>query len=613
MLKPYKEELPVLTVNKIRNILNDIGIFVTEEYKQDGDYHTCRLEIANEKLKEFNIGTNGKGTSVEYCYASAYAEFMERLQNSILIKKSYYFSKYFEKASIFSDSLKSEDKLLDFLFDPEEKMLDMDKIIDDNYKMLSGALFIESKEELKDFVINTLNYKKAICVPFYNKTENKVDFLPLELLFLSTGSNGMCAGNTPEEALIQGIGEILERYTIREIHKNNITPPTIPHDYFSEYPIYDSIKKLENSGFEIIIKDFSLGKGLPVIGVIVINKEDNTYNVKVGSDPWPIIALERCLTELHQSFNGIRLIDKNGFGDYIEEKYQNIDRIEAEHINLRNIFTNASGHWPDSIIGERFSYEFEGLNFTLGRSNKTDLEYLTNLVEKLGSQVYIRDVSYLGFNSYYIITPGLSQQKTSKSDYNIFYNLYLQLKNLNNVNLLEEEELASLVNALEKSYVALKENHISFSEEFFYNTDKQAFDLELDLFLCMANYKLNNISKAYYYIDTYLKDKNKSAFLYFLACKDYLALKMQNKSENEMLIMLSKLYSKDLTLEVIGDMKDPSKIFKSFNLQSYFDSNNCNIEEFNYYPVSSILKKMQEIHLLNPIDQFGMSNIFYSN
>jgi uncharacterized protein YneF (UPF0154 family) len=36
MLKPYKEEKPLITINKIRAILNDIGIFVSEKFIQDG-------------------------------------------------------------------------------------------------------------------------------------------------------------------------------------------------------------------------------------------------------------------------------------------------------------------------------------------------------------------------------------------------------------------------------------------------------------------------------------------------------------------------------------------------------------------------------------------------
>ena len=608
--KPYKEISPITTVNRIRNILNEIGIFVSEEHKQDGEYHTCRLEIANRNLKKFKIGTNGKGTSIEYCYASAYAEFMERLQNNILLKKSYYFSKHFDIKSSFIKLLIKNKLRLDFLFDPAEKVLDMNEVIDTNERVFNTVLKLPSKRDLKTFLIDKLGYTNVICVPFYNKTDNKVSYLPLELLFLGSGSNGMCAGNTPEEALIQGICEILERHAIREIHKNRLTPPTIPLEYFKEYPIYNSILKLKEQGLKIFIKDFSLGKSLPVIAVIVVNEAKNTYNVKVGSDPWPITALERCLTELHQSFSGIRLINRNGAGDFIEDRYKTIDRTEAEHINLKNIFTNASGQWPNTIFEDNYSYKFQGLNFNLGKSNKLDFRFLTNLIENLGFHLYIRDVSYLGLNSYYVVIPGLSEQKTCISDYTIFYDLYYQLKNINNVTSLTKEELVAMVTTLEKSYIALKEGHINFKDELLFNTDEDALDLDVDVFLSMAYYKLNNSSKAHHYLNSYLKDKDRATYIYFFACKDYLELANQKKTKIEIQSFLSKIYSEELSEEVIEDMQEPEKIFKAYNLNSYFHCEKCNVDQFDYYPVASFLKKMEAMQFSSSIDQRQLSQLF---
>lgn len=612
MLKPYKEEKPLITINRIRSILNDVGIFVSEKFIQDGDYFTCRIVIANDNLMEFNIGTNGKGTSIEYAYASAYAEFMERLQNNVLIKASFFFSKYYNRDCVFKKQLKLENKELDFLFCPDEKMIEMTKIIDENYEILRKSFSINDKDELTDFIINTFKYAKAICIPFYNQKNNTTDYLPIDLLFYGTGSNGMCAGNTPEEALIQGVSEILERYAAMEIYINEITPPTIPHDYFKEYPIYNSLKKLEEKGLELIIKDFSLSKGLPVIGVIVIDKNSRKYNVKIGSDPWPIIALERCLTELHQSFFGIRLIDKCDYGDFIEkEKYNGLNSVEAEHINLTKIINNATGQWPDSIFSDDFTYEFTGLNFNLGKSNKSDLKYLLQLIDELGSQIYIRDVSYLGFNSYYIVAPGLSQDKRNKSAYALFNKLHVLIRNINNTSTLTKDELTSLVSLLEENYIAIKENYIEFEKIFFYNTDKEATDLTIDLFLSMASYKLGKIDKAYSYLKNYLKNKDVQDYLYFYACKDYLALLQNEKSTYEVQSYMTKIYDIDLAKEVIEDMQDANNIFKSYNLQSYFECNNCDIKEFKYFKVASILKNIENKHKAQTIDQMNLSKIFY--
>lgn len=610
MLKPYKAESPIITINKIRLLLSEIGIFVSETYQQNGDFFACRIEIANENLIEYHIGTNGKGINLEFAYASAYAEFMERLQNQYLIREPYFFSKYYDNDCMFKERLKLENKELDFIFCPDEKLIETDKIIEDNYQLLNVLLSINSKNELKDFLINTLGFKRAFCVPFYNKKNSSINYLPIDILLYATNSTGMCAGNTPEEALIQGICEILERYAITEVYRKKLTPPSIPHEYFNKFSIFDSIKKLEEKGLEITIKDFSLGKKLPVIGVIAVDKHSRKYNVKVGSDPWPVIALERCLTELHQSFSGVKLIDKHDYGNYIEEAHSVYNRCEAEYINLNKILINATGQWPDSIFSDNASYNFINLNFDLAKNNTTDLKYLVQLIEEMGSEIYIRDVSYLGFNSYYVVAPGLSQNKSNKSEYLLYHKLNSLIRIINNTSILSNEELANIVLILEENYFAIKENYINFESVFFANTDPDASDLTLDLFLNMAFYKLGNIDKAYFYLNNYLKDKEVKDYLYFYACKDYLALLKEKIKNNDIKSYMTKIYGLDLAKEVIEDMLDASTVFKSYNLQSFFYSKDCNIYEFNYFNIASILNKIEKKHKAQPIDQLNLSKIF---
>lgn len=83
------------------------------------------------------------------------------------------------------------------------------------------------------------------------------------------------------------------------------------------------------------------------------------------------------------------------------------------------------------------------------------------------------------------------------------------------------------------------------------------------------------------------------------------------KSKYEIYSLLSKIYTDDLTAEVIEDMNDPEDIFKSYKLQSYFDCKECTIDNFDYYSVALILKKMEEKHLSNPVDQIQLSKMFY--
>ena len=84
-MKKYKAEAPICTIGKIRKILSDIGILLLEQHLIHDNFSSCRVTFGNNGLDKLNIGTNGKGRTFEYSLASGYAEFMERLENHLLL------------------------------------------------------------------------------------------------------------------------------------------------------------------------------------------------------------------------------------------------------------------------------------------------------------------------------------------------------------------------------------------------------------------------------------------------------------------------------------------------------------------------------------------------
>ena len=80
-LNRFKENSPVKTVEKIRAILDANGIQVEEHWFPESSIGTCSLRV---NIAGTLIGSNGKGINREYARASAYAEFIERLQNNKL-------------------------------------------------------------------------------------------------------------------------------------------------------------------------------------------------------------------------------------------------------------------------------------------------------------------------------------------------------------------------------------------------------------------------------------------------------------------------------------------------------------------------------------------------
>ena len=236
----YKEKKPTETVSYLKGILKDYGIRVEEEWLDESCVGTYSLRLS---IKGTDIGTNGKGCTKEYAAASAYGEFFERLQNGIL-------------CNAMGSPYKNEK--FDFLFDPYEKTLTSKELAEqndpymNNYfkdRKLSDASVEERAEAYRS--VHKHEYMlyneedKYTCVPFYSVRDNKIYYLPMFSVRQSYGSNGMSAGNTPEEALVQALSEIVERHVQKIVLTSNISLPDVPDEY---------IKKFGSARFRMLIE-----------------------------------------------------------------------------------------------------------------------------------------------------------------------------------------------------------------------------------------------------------------------------------------------------------------------------------------------------------------------
>ena len=137
--------------------------------------------------------------------------------------------------------------------------------------------------------------------------------VPLGLIELTSGTNGLAAGNSIDEAVIQGTSEVLERYAAVKVITERLRIPTIdPKTLPKIAAIEQFLAYCQSQGIEVLIKDFSLGHGLPCIGMLMIdprmrdatNPLQTAYayqRFRVAASPNPIEALTRCVTEEGQS------------------------------------------------------------------------------------------------------------------------------------------------------------------------------------------------------------------------------------------------------------------------------------------------------------------------
>lgn len=607
-MKPYKALSPYETINSIRDLLSQVGVFLKEAtFSQEGQFYTTRINISSNRLERLNIGTNGKGTTYPYALASGYAEFMERLQNYLLFKGYRNAIKRNVESlvpfSLYKKRLIEEELILDFLYDPREiEMTVEDELSNHLDTYIQLFPFLINFDDALHFFKNELNFQKVVCIPYYSHSLRKEVFLAHELVLISCGSNGMASGNTKDEALIQGFCELFERYAGYEIYRKNITPPTIPLEEFSGKPIYDSILRLkEKTQFKIIIKDCSLGLGIPTLGVLVIDEDRGKYNFNLGSALNPDIALERCLTELYQSAEGLIWYDIQF------EQYSNNSKYSEDYvfINGNKLFNDSSGYWPVSLFKETPSYKFEGLNYELNHSDNEDLAYIKNKVKELGFEIFIRDVSFFGFNSYYIVVPGMSQYPDKKEHYKTLSDAYSCLHALRDIKGKSQEEIQKICDNINKEYSNILHSKFDFQQLMVYHVNEDILDLDMELLLFMLNYRVSNLREAYFYINEFIKNKDFYTYKYYHGIKDYIKLKIQDYNDKDIIDSLKLLYNEEV-FEIVEDLKEPSKIFQHYEWSSCFNCENCEITEdcrqFDFLKMMKTLQNKQQERIIDHND-----------
>ena len=110
----------------------------------------------------------------------------------------------------------------------------------------------------------------------------------------------MSAGNTLFEAEVQCLSEIFERAVKKQVIEEELALPDVPSELLETYPdIREGIAALEAQGFQILVKDASLGGRFPVACVTLMNPRTGGVFASFGAHPSIKVALERSLTGCH--------------------------------------------------------------------------------------------------------------------------------------------------------------------------------------------------------------------------------------------------------------------------------------------------------------------------
>ncbi len=161
----------------------------------------------------------------------------------------------------------------------------------------------------------------------YNISRDENMLVPFDWFFTINEFNGPSSGNTNEEAIVQGISEIVERHVCSIVSREKIKAPLIELDSADQPLVVEMLEKYKSNGIELYVSDFTLDTGIPTVGVLALDPstfpETSEIVWTAGTAPDPQKAFSRALTETAQLAG-----DFNTSSNYLASGLPKFDNIK---------------------------------------------------------------------------------------------------------------------------------------------------------------------------------------------------------------------------------------------------------------------------------------------
>lgn len=383
----YKDRDPMETVNIINTFFQTQGYNVQVAYnvKTEAATFWCHLTLIDPKTNFEILRSNGKGTTLEYSLASGYAELYERYCGGF---HHTYETSLAECMNNYTN--------YNYYINAQEKLLNLNEIENNCLTIKSFfEYFKEYKEIIYDLQLNfyTNSNGKLPCIPFYSLNGKNTIYLNPGFMNKILGSDGLAAGNTIEEAAVQGMSEIYEHYVTDRIYyeKNTVyyelnLDKMLPS--LSNY-LVEIITNIKKEGYSLSILDLSYNFNMPVLMSIVIDKNHLMY-IDLGAAPTFEIALERTLTEIYQGRNDFKIsMDKQEL-----KPYRAFSLEESIYNNYSSVTTR--NNYPEELLLNRKIVDDYNHKVFLPSNTFNNLQLLNHYIQlnkENNFDIYIRDIS----------------------------------------------------------------------------------------------------------------------------------------------------------------------------------------------------------------------------
>lgn len=234
----------------------------------------------------------------------------------------------------------------------------------------------------------------------FNLTRGQIVMVPFDWFFAINEFNGPSAGNCKEEAILQGLCEIVERHVSSIISHEQRRVPSIRPESARDPLVVDMLAKYRRCGIRLFLSDFTLDTGIPTVGVLAYDPQTHPQNSEIvwtaGTTPSPEKALSRALTEVAQLAG-----DFNSAANYVASGLPKFRRIEeARYV------TDPGSEVPLSRLPDLSQANIRG-----------EIESCVQALAQRGLEVFLVETTHPGLQipAYYTIVPGAHFRERSRN------------------------------------------------------------------------------------------------------------------------------------------------------------------------------------------------------
>jgi len=225
----------------------------------------------------------------------------------------------------------------------------------------------------------------------YNMTRQKAVLIPFDWFFAINEFNGASAGNCAEEAISQGICEVVERHVSSLVSRGRLKMPAIDLESVTDPLVAGMIAKYCKEGIRLFASDFTLNMGIPSVGVLAYDpstfpeKSEIVWTAGTTTDPQK--ALSRALTEVAQLAG-----DFNSGSNYVASGLPKFRDLSEAAFVLHS----------DECI------DISSLPDLSHKNIRVEVENCIGAVARAGMEIIVVDVmhSRLGIPAFYTLVPG---------------------------------------------------------------------------------------------------------------------------------------------------------------------------------------------------------------